>query len=141
MTTETQAEHNKSQVRRYIEDCINKGDMALVDTIFAPARRELVKAFHADHEGPFSDGIEEIQDLVAEGDKVMARWIFRATQTGEIFGIPPTGKRIEVTGYAVYYFENCQIVWDTMSMEWTDALEQLGATITPPNASAQPAEA
>jgi predicted ester cyclase len=134
MTTKSTPEQNKEVVRRYIEECINAGNMALVDEFFVPERANLVRQFHAGDGsgGPFPDGIEEIKDLVAEGNKVMARWIFRATQTGEIWGIPPTGKAIEVTGYAVYYFRDGKIEWDTMSIEWTDAIEQLGARIVPP---------
>ena len=143
MTTETQTDRNKAVVKRYIEECINKGNMDLVDEIFVPSRVELVKSFHTHDdggEGPFPDGLEEIKDLVAEGNKVMARWIFRATHTGEFWGIPATGKRIELMGYAVYYFENGLIAWDTMSMAWADAFEQMGATITPPHANAEPAQ-
>jgi predicted ester cyclase len=134
MNTKSTPEQNKEVVRRYIEDCLNGGKMDLIDEIFSPAMREKVKAFHAGDggEGPFPDGLEEIKDLVAEGDKVMARWIFRATHTGEFLGIPATGKKIEVTGYSVYYFKDGLIAWDTMSMEWTDAIEQLGARIVPP---------
>ena len=131
MTIESTPEQNKEVVRSYIEDCLNGGNMDLIDTIVAPAMRDKVKAFHADHAGPFADGLEEIKDLVAEGDKVMARWIFRATHTGEFYGIPASGKQIEATGYSLYYFEAGQIVWDTMSLDWMHALEQLGATITP----------
>jgi hypothetical protein len=35
-----------------------------------------------------------------------------------------------VIGYATYILENGQIVWDTMSMGWTDALDQLGVVIS-----------
>jgi steroid delta-isomerase-like uncharacterized protein len=139
MKMESTPEQNKAVVRRYIEDCLNQGNMDLIDTIFTPDMRDKVKAFHSGNAGPFDDGLEEIKDLVAEGNKVMARWIFRATHTGDFYGIPASGKRIEVTGYSLYVFENGQIAWDTMSMEWTDVLEQLGAVITPPAATAQPA--
>src|SRR5262245_53054853 len=125
------AEHNKAVVRRYIEEVINGGDLSLIDEFFVPARRESVREFLTGHD-VFPDGREEIQDIVAEDDKVIARWIFRATQQEPFFGIPPTGKKIEVTGYGTYYFENGQIAWDTIVFDWLDALEQLGATIAPP---------
>ncbi len=139
MTINSTPEQNKEVVRRYIEECLNQGNMDLIDTIFAPDMREKVKAFHAGNAGPFDDGQEEIKDLVADGDKVMARWIFRATHAGEFFGIAATGKQVEVTGYSLYCFENGQIVWDTMSMDWLHTLEELGATIGPAAVSAEPA--
>jgi predicted ester cyclase len=39
-----------------------------------------------------------IEDLIAEGDKVVARWRSRATHRGDYMGIPPTGREVEVTG-------------------------------------------
>jgi predicted ester cyclase len=137
MQIDSQLEHNKTVVRRYIEECLNKGNMDLIDTIFVPAMREQVRAFHASASGPFDDGIEEITHLVAEGDLVMARWMFRATHTGEFYGIAATGKPIEMDGYSVYQFENGQIAWDAASLCMLDALEQLGATITPPALAAE----
>lgn len=130
-------EANKAVVRRYIDEVINGGDLSLIDTFFAPAMREKVRAFLTSGENVFPDGREEIQDIVAEGDKVIARWIFRGTQQKTFFGIPPTGKKIEITGYGTYYFENGLINWDTIVFDWLDALEQLGATISP--ASVPPA--
>jgi steroid delta-isomerase-like uncharacterized protein len=125
-------EANKTVVRRYIEETINGGDLSLIDTFFAPARREAVRAFLTGGGDAFPDGREEIQDLVAEGDKVMARWIIRGTHQAPFLGIPATGKPIEITGYGTYYFENGQITWDTIVFDWLEAVEQLGATITPP---------
>lgn len=130
MSTET----NKAVVRRYVEEVINQGNLALIDTLFAPEMRERVKGFRAGGDNPFPDGREEIRDIVAEDNMVMVRWIFHGTHQGIFLGIPPTGKPIEITGYGTYYLENGQIVWDTMCMDWYDALEQLGATISAPNA-------
>ncbi len=128
------AETNKTVVRRYIEETINGGDLSLIDEFFAPDRRDAVRAFLTRQDGNvFPDGVEEIQDLVAEGDKVMARWIFRGTQQKPFFGIEPAGKPIEITGYGAYYFKDGQITWDTIVFDWLDALEQLGATIAPPS--------
>jgi predicted ester cyclase len=126
-------ESNKAVVRRYIEEVINRGNLVLIDTLFAPELAVRVKGFLAGSDnGSFPDGQEEICDIVAEGNKVMVRWIFRATHLGEFMNIPPTGKRIEITGYGTYYLENDRIVWDTMSMDWDDAMEQLGVTYCAP---------
>ena len=102
----------------------------MIDTFFAPEMREQVRGFLTNDYNPFPDAQEDIQDIVAEGNKVMVRWLFRGTHQGEFFGIPATGKRIEITGYGVYYLENGQITWDTMSMDWLEALEQIGATVS-----------
>ena len=126
-------ESNKLVVQRYIEEVINQGKLELIDTFFAPDIGERVRGFLTGSNDPFPDGREEIQDLVAEGNMVMARWIFRGTHHGEFMGIAPTGKPVEITGYGTYRLENEQIVWDTVSFDWLDALEQLGATIHGPS--------
>ena len=126
-------ESNKLVVQRYIEEVINGGKLELIDTFFAPDMRERVRGFLTGSNDPFPDGREEIQDLVAEGNMVMARWIFHGTHQGEFLGIAPTGKPVEITGYGTYRFENELIVWDTVSFDWLDALEQLGATIHGPS--------
>jgi predicted ester cyclase len=124
---------NKLVVQRYIEEVINQGNLDLIDTFFAPEMRERVRGFLTGGGDPFPDGREEIQDLVAEGNMVMARWIFRGTHQGEFLGIAPTWKPVEITGYGTYRLENEQIVWDTVSFDWLDALEQIGATIHGPS--------
>ena len=126
-------ESNKLVVQRYIEEVINQGKLELIDTFFAPDMQERVRGFLTGSNDPFPDGREEIQDLVAEGNMVMARWIFHGTHQGEFMGIAPTGKPVEITGYGTYRLENEQIVWDTVSFDWLDALEQLGATIHGPS--------
>ena len=127
-------ERNKKVVRRYIEEVINQGHLELIDTFFAPEMRERVKGFLTTGDDPFPDGREEIQELIAEGNMVMVRWILRGTHQRPFLGIAPTGKSIEITGYGTYRLENEQIVWDTVSFDWLDALEQIGATIRGPDA-------
>jgi steroid delta-isomerase-like uncharacterized protein len=131
MTTE---EINKNVVRRYIEEVINQGKVELIDELFAPELREQVKSYgNAGSGDPFPDGYEEIRDLVAEGDRVMARWNFKGTHQGTFFGVPATGKEVEFIGFAVYYLENGQIVDDLMIMDVYGALRQLGATVALPS--------
>ena len=125
-------EQNKAVVRRYIEEVINKGNLDLIDTLFAPNMREKVRNFLTSGGDPFPDGQEEIKDMLAEGDKVMVWWLFRGTHQGEVLGIPATGKPFEIVGFAVYDFENGQIVDDLMSMDWYDMLTQVGARVTLP---------
>jgi steroid delta-isomerase-like uncharacterized protein len=129
MTTE---EINKAVVVRYIEEVINQGKVELIDTLFAPEMREHVKGFVLGGEDPFPDGIEQIRDIVAEGNRVMARWNLVGTHRGTFFGVPPTGKTVEMIGFAVYYLENGQIVDDLMIMDVYGALRQLGARVVAP---------
>jgi steroid delta-isomerase-like uncharacterized protein len=132
MTTET----NKAVVQRYIEEVINQGDLDVIDSLFSPEMRESVRGFATVADQSFPDRYEEIRDLIAEGDTVMVRWIFHGTHRGLFYGIPPTGKQIEISGFGIYYLENGQIVADAMCMDWMDAVEQLGGTISAPGVGA-----
>jgi steroid delta-isomerase-like uncharacterized protein len=123
------SERNKSIVRRYIEEAINKGKVELIDEFFAPEWAAHVKAFMTGWTA-FPDGREEILDLVAEGNTVMARWLLRGTHLGEYLGMPATGKPIEIMGFGVYHFNEAgQIEDDTIALHHFDALEQIGATV------------
>lgn len=50
----------------------------------------------------FPDLWFQIEDLIAEGDKVVARMTMTGTQSGEFFGIPPTGRSVRCSGVHVY---------------------------------------
>ena len=129
MTIET----NKAVVQRYIEEVINQGKLDVIETLFAPNMREKVKGFLAGGDDPFPDGHEEIQHLVAEGNTVVAHWVLRGTHRAPFFGIPATSKTIEAHGFSIYFFEDGKIVDDLMVFDNYDVLEQLGATIRPPD--------
>jgi steroid delta-isomerase-like uncharacterized protein len=71
------------------------------------------------------------EDPLTQGDRTVYRWILRATHQGELLGIPPTGKQIEVTGFDLFRVASGKIaelwqVWDRLGF-----LEQVGASITP----------
>lgn len=126
-------ETNKAVVRRFIEEVLNQGKVELIDTLFVPELAEQQKQFWGDSQNdPFPDGHEEIRDLIAEGNTVMARWNFRGTHKGTFLDIPATGKPVEMVGFAVYYLEDGKIVDDLMVSSFYGALKQIGATITPP---------
>ena len=67
----------------------------------------------------------EIDDLVAEGDSVVARWKMEATHTGSLMGESPTGKTISSRGLTYYRLVNGQIVEDD-PLSTPDLLQLLG---------------
>lgn len=54
----------------------------------------------------FHAGVEEcsneIEDVIAEDDKVTVRYTTRARHTGELFGVPPSGRNVRLTGIEIY---------------------------------------
>ena len=68
-----------------------------------------------------------IEDMIAEGDKVATCWRAAGTHQGELMGIAPTGKRVEVIGMIVSRFAGGKIVEDLEVMDTLGLLQQLGA--------------
>jgi len=68
-----------------------------------------------------------LEDIVAEGDKVAARFIMRGTHQGTFFGVPATGKSIEVQAMNFYRFSNGQIVEEYGQPDMLGLLGQIGA--------------
>jgi predicted ester cyclase len=64
-----------------------------------------VSAFHA----AFPDGHLSIEQMIAEGDRVATGVTFRGTLTGDLLGIPVTGKLVVVPGLAMLRFANGQL--------------------------------
>lgn len=74
----------------------------------------------------FPDGKWILDDAVADGDKVVARYTFRGTHQGELLGIPATGKQVMMTGITIYRIVNGQFaeIWE--SYDKFGLLQQLG---------------
>jgi predicted ester cyclase len=128
-TIRVSAEENKAIFRRYVEEVSNEGNLELADEIFdryiahqsdgSTEERgpEDVKRFIGEFRQAFPDFRSDIEDQVAEGDKVATRWKAGGTHQGEFRGIAPTGNRIEVTGIGIFRFsEEGKVVesWDNM---------------------------
>ena len=68
-----------------------------------------------------------VEDQVAEGEKVLTRWLGEMTHTGELAGAAPTGGRITITGITIDRFENGKIVEAWRSMDTLGLLQGIGA--------------
>ena len=141
------AEENKAIARRFVkalQEFFRSGDADLVDSVLAenvvqyisgmpPEARSLegFKQLLPTLRQAFPDTLFEVQDVVAEGDKVAFRLIWNATHQGELFGIPPSGNRATVTEAHVFRIADGKVVerwseWDALGM-----MQQLGAIAEP----------
>ena len=77
------------------------------------------------------DGYHVIEDMIAEGDKVVTRLSGYGTQTGELLGIPPTGKHFSTTGIAIHRLANGKIVEHWSELDTLGVMQQLGVIPTP----------
>jgi predicted ester cyclase len=89
------AEENKAMLRRLLE-AINTANMEVIDELFAPELAQRVKQRFIAFRSTFPNWHEEIVEMVAEGDKVVGRFKCTGTHQGEMMGMPPTGRHMEV---------------------------------------------
>jgi steroid delta-isomerase-like uncharacterized protein len=133
------SEQNKANVRRLFEEVWNKGRVSVADELFAPTYNHHDSSTRDAGRGPesekkrvtlyrnaFPDIRFTIEDLLAEGETVVARWSCRGTHRGELNGIDPTGKQFNITGVSIARFTNGKMFegyvnWDALSL-----LQQLG---------------
>jgi steroid delta-isomerase-like uncharacterized protein len=85
------------------------------------------RGFASSYLAAFPDGTITIDHQIAEGDFVATRWTGRGTNTGELMGMPPTGKEVTIEGITYSRVADGKaheawLIWDTLSM-----LQQLGA--------------
>jgi predicted ester cyclase len=126
-------EQNKVVVRRFITEALTGRNLGVADEVLAPNYvNRLTGADLAGFKGmltgmsaALSDVQLEIDDLVAEGDSVVARWKMAATHTGSLMGEAPSGKRLSSRGLTYYRLADGRIVEDD-PLSSPDLLQQLG---------------
>ena len=74
----------------------------------------------------FGNPTLEVQDIVAEGDRVVIRVLCRGTHVGELMGIPPTGKSFEVQQFHEYRIQDGQIAEHWACRDDIGMMRQLG---------------
>jgi predicted ester cyclase len=136
-------EDNKALVRSYFEAVDARRDSSVVDEFlaadfvshnpspgFGPDREGQKQAFeHFLAAAP--DSYHVLEDMVAEGDRVSTRVTAYGTQTGELFGIPPTGNQMVMTGIVVHRISDGKIAEHWHNIDMLGGLVQLGAIQLP----------
>jgi predicted ester cyclase len=141
------AEENKALIRLYYEeiDAAAKDDRgtSFLDDFISPnfVNHNAPPGFTPDLEGlkqanehflaAAPDGYHVVEDMIAEGDKVITRLSAYGTHTGELFGIPPTDKQVSMTAIAIHRIENGKIVEHWSEVDNLGLMQQLGVVPTP----------
>ena len=89
-------ERNKELVRRLVDAAINDDNLAVVDEVCTERLATALRGWFAPFRAGFPDWRQEIIELVAERDTVVARCRCRGTNLGEWLGVPATGRSMEV---------------------------------------------
>ena len=140
-------EHNKVLVRRLMEEDISQGDAQVAAAIIHPefvdhtnppgmqhgleGHNAIVQLFRT----VFPDLVWHIDDLIAEGDKVVARTTMRGTHLGSFFGVPPSGKTVEMTGVHIVRIADGRIIEHWGNNDDLGLMRQLGAVPAPVEAA------
>jgi predicted ester cyclase len=125
-------EDNKALVRREQEELWNHtGNLDAAEELFVPEQAEAARQEAADFRRGFPDVVSIIEDLIAEGDRVAARWRARATHRGEYVDVSPTGKEVEFTGISVYRIEGERIAESWTEVDELGLMRQIGAVPEP----------
>jgi predicted ester cyclase len=126
--TKMSAEENKILVRREQEELWNHtGELDAAEELFAAGQAQAAKQQAADFRRGFPDVTSIIEDLIAEGDKVVARWRSRATHQGDYMGIAPSGKEVQFTGISIYRIEGNKIAQSWNIEDQLGLMRQIGA--------------
>ncbi|WP_392966207.1 ester cyclase [Streptomyces sp. LN245] len=140
-------EENKRLVRRFYRE-IDAGNLDAMDELvaedyldhspppfpgFAPGREGLKQVFRLFWEA--TPGTHEIEDQIAEGDKVVTRLRARGVHEGDLPGIPATGRPITMTATVMHRIENGKLAEKWSDKDLLGFLQQLGVIPTPGGAS------
>jgi len=135
-------EENKAVNRRLYEEIWNKGNLALIDEIIAedfvfhrsgsPMVKgpEFYKGAYHFLKTAFPDLHITIEDVIAEGDKVMTRTTWQGTHKGEYMGLAPTGKQISATEINIDRYKDGKVIEGWGGVDRFDLLQQLGGIPT-----------
>ena len=72
-----------------------------------------------------------IEDDMAEGEKVVTRWIAQGTHQGELMGVAPTGNRVTATGITIHRIAEAKIVEEWSNWDALGLMQQVGAVPSP----------
>ena len=132
-------QENKAISQRGIEETFNKGNLAVVDQIYAsnhvnhntapgfPNNLEGLKQFIGMYRAAFPDLYTRIDHQIGEGDKVVTHWTATGTHKGSLMGMPPTNKSVTITGITIERFVDGKIVETWNTYDQLGLMQQLGA--------------
>ena len=131
-------EENEALVRRFVQ-VWGQGSLDTIDELAAPDFSVYYPLLRETVHGPEAfkqvimgvrAGLPDVEvvseDVIAEGDQVAVRWMMHGTHTGELLGIPPTGKQVTLTGITIYRLIDGKIVEERGEEDALGFMQQLG---------------
>lgn len=137
------SQQNKDTIRRFWNEVFNSRNLDAIDGLVTrdyayhgPAGQEVrgaegLKQLLGVYFTAFPDVRVDVEDVFAEGDRVVSRVTGRGTHQGELMGVPPTRKKIEIAVICVNRFAGSKIAEDWELVDLFGMMQQLGV-IQPP---------
>jgi steroid delta-isomerase-like uncharacterized protein len=134
---------NKSVIRTFIEDVINQGRLERADDLVIedfveldplPGQsqgREGLKEVIGQMRSAFPDILWTVDEMLAEGDKVLTRFTWSGTHQGAFLGVPATGRRITVKGTVIDRLVAGRMADSRILMDTLGMMQQLGVLPVP----------
>jgi steroid delta-isomerase-like uncharacterized protein len=127
---------NVAYYSRVWEVAINEGrtnildsaytDDAVLHTVPEVKGKANCKAYYANFVTGFSDRQFIVKEIFADGDKLVKYWEFKGKHTGDFFGIPATGKTVDVLGCTIAKMKDGKIAEEQDFMDNMVFMQQLG---------------
>lgn len=131
-------QENKTVARRFIQ-IWGKGNLGIIDELAAPSLsvqypampqvirgsktfRQVMESFRL----AFPDSDLQIEEEIAENDKVVIRWSFSGTHQGILLGIPATGKKVKWTGITIYQIVDGKVMEERGEEDFLGFFRQIG---------------
>lgn len=135
---QSDAEANKMLVRRAHDEVWSQGNLSAIDQLWAadflghpplgPDWRgsETLRERLTAHRSTFPDWKEDVQEVIAEGDRVAAWWISTGTDVGGFRGHAPTGRQVKIREFGFYRIADGRIVEQWVLADILSLQQQLG---------------
>jgi steroid delta-isomerase-like uncharacterized protein len=125
-------------LHKWYQELWDKWNLAMADDLFtddyrlhlsgvpAPADRATAKQIVAMFSMAFPDLRHTVDEMIAEGNTVAARWTVQGTHRGDFQGIATTGRQIKLSGTTVHHMADGKITETWLTVDNLDLLQQLG---------------
>jgi len=143
--SEKHVQENIAMYSQTWDDVINKGNLDLINStnftenitlIASPENVVGIDAFK-DYYSNFTTGFSDVKftlvDVFGQGDKLVKHWNFKGTHSGDFFGIPASGKKVDVEGTTLVKMKDGKIAKEQDFMDNMVFLQQLGIVSNPEN--------
>ena len=123
----------KEVATRFVDEFLGEGRLEVIDEVAAPGYidhnlpsgltpRMSISAFR----GAFPDARFTVEDVIEERDRVVVRYSITGTNTGEFFGSPATGRRVDIDGISIYRLEGGRLAEAWVQYDQLGLMRQLG---------------